>query len=185
MNFCSHCGAPVEHKIPPGDLLPRYVCSRCQAVHYQNPLVVMGCIPQWNDKILLCKRAIEPRRGHWTLPAGFLENGETLAEAAARETREEAVTEVQILDLFSIVNVPHIRQVHMFYLARLMRPEFSPSDESLEVGLYAEKEIPWDDIAFPTVFRTLMAYFEDRRAGQYRLHILDIPRPAPKPVRDC
>lgn len=184
MNFCSHCGAPVEKKIPPGDLLPRHVCTRCQAVHYQNPLVVMGCIPQWQDKVLLCKRAIEPRLGYWTLPAGFLENGETLAEGAARETREEALAEVQILDLFSVINVPHIRQVHMFYLARLARPEFGPSDESLEVGLYTENEIPWDDIAFPTVFRTLKAYFDDRRAGQYRLHILDIPRPAPKPVRD-
>ena len=180
MNFCSHCGAPVEKKIPPGDLLPRDVCTSCQRIHYQNPLVVMGCIPQWQEKLLLCRRAIEPRKGYWTLPAGFLEIGETLAQAAARETMEEANAEVQILDLFSVINVPHIRQVHMFYLARLVRPEFSASHESLEVGLYDESEIPWDSLAFPTVVRTLRAYFEDRRAGQYRLHILDIAPPPTK-----
>lgn len=180
MNFCNHCGAPVELIIPPGDLLPRHVCTECRKVHYLNPLVVMGCIPQWQDKILLCKRAIEPRKGFWTLPAGFLENGETIAAAAARETLEEANAEVQILDLFSVVNVPHIRQVHMFYLAQLARPEFSVSDESLEVGLYAEADIPWNDLAFPTVFKTLEAFFADRRAGQFRLHVMDITRPITK-----
>jgi ADP-ribose pyrophosphatase YjhB (NUDIX family) len=184
MKFCSQCGASVEKKIPPGDLLARYVCTRCQVVHYQNPLVVTGCLPQWQDKVLLCKRAIEPRLGYWTLPAGFLENGETIAEGAARETREEALAEVEILELFSVINVPHIRQVHMFYLARLDRPEFGPSHESLEVGLYGEQEIPWDEIAFPTVYRTLKAYFEDRRAGRYRLHVMDIPRPPPRPAQD-
>lgn len=182
MQFCSHCGAAVEFRIPDGDSLPRHICPACKTIHYQNPRVIMGCIPQWEDRILLCKRAIQPRHGYWTLPAGFLENGETIAQAAIRETLEEANADVELLELYTVINVPHIHQLHMFYLARLKAPVFSPGVESLETALYTEDEIPWDDLAFPTVHRTLKAYFADRRQGRYTQHVLDITRPLKPPT---
>ncbi len=182
MKFCNRCGHEVELKVPPGDHLPRYVCPACGAIHYQNPRLVIGCIPQWEGKILLCRRAIEPRSGFWTLPAGFMENGETTRQAAARETLEEANAEVEIGEMLSLISVPYIYQVHAFYLARLIRPEFAVSQESSDVRLFTEEDVPWDEIAFPTVGHTLRWYFADRRAGGFTLHTHDILArpPAPK-----
>ena len=147
MNFCSHCGAPVSLKIPPGDNLPRHVCDQCGTIHYQNPKVVVGAIATWEDKILMCRRAIEPRYGKWTLPAGFMENGESTAEAARRETLEEVCAEVEISQPFSLVSVPHINQVHLFYRARLIDKRFSAGLETLETALFAEEDIPWQQLA--------------------------------------
>jgi ADP-ribose pyrophosphatase YjhB (NUDIX family) len=181
MKFCSHCSAPVEFRIPDGDSLPRHVCPSCGTIHYQNPRIVVGCIPQWQDQVLLCRRAIDPRHGYWTLPAGFLENGETLAEGAMRETREEASATVEGLEIYTVINVPHIHQLHVFHLARLPRLEFGVGVESLETALFTEEQIPWDDLAFPTVYKTLRAYFEDRKRGDFRQRVMDIRWPPGKP----
>lgn len=147
-----------------------------------NPRNVVGTVPVWNDQILLCKRAIEPRYGFWTLPAGFMEIGETTAQAANRETQEEAGANVEIGELYSVLNVPHVHQVHLFYLAKLNDLDFAPGEESLEVALFHEADIPWDDLAFPTVIHTLRCFFADRAAGRladgsFRLHTLDIYKP--------
>jgi ADP-ribose pyrophosphatase YjhB (NUDIX family) len=174
MNFCSECGAPVILDVPSGDNLPRHVCTACQTVHYQNPKMVVGCIPVWNDQILLCRRAIEPRYGLWTLPAGFMENGETAVQGAVRETREEAGTDVEIGSLFSLCSLPHIDQVYLMFHGRLRRPEHAPGTESLETALFREADIPWNDLAFPVVRETLRDFFADRRNGTYRLHLKDI-----------
>ena len=171
MKFCSACGAPVEHRIPTGDSLPRYVCTNCGTVHYENPKMVVGCIPEWENRILLCRRAIEPRIGLWTVPAGFMENGETTAEGAARETLEEANARVEVLGLYALFNIPHISQVYMLFRARLLDPDFSAGAETLETKLFDEAEIPWNEIAFVTVRRTLRHYIDDRRAGEFRFHI--------------
>ena len=177
MNYCSHCGAPVNLKIPAGDSLPRFVCDGCGAIHYQNPKMVVGAIPEWGDRILLCRRAIEPRAGLWTLPAGFMENAETTAQAAARETLEEACARIEVGDMFSLINVPHINQVHILYRARLLDPEFAPGTESLEVRLFDEADIPWDAIAFRTIGLTLRHFFEDRKTGRYGFHVRDLVFP--------
>ena len=174
MKFCSQCGAEVEHKVPDGDTLPRYVCDTCDTIHYQNPKVVTGCIPEWEDKILLCRRAIEPRTGLWTLPAGFMENSETSSEGAARETLEEACARVDIGDLYALFNIPHISQVYLIFRAQLLDLNYSPGIESLEVELFAEHEIPWDEIAFGVVKETLQRYFKDRAHGAYSLQMGDI-----------
>ena len=174
MNYCSHCGAPVSLKVPAGDTLPRHVCERCGAIHYANPKMVVGAIPEWEDKILLCRRAIEPRAGLWTLPAGFMENAETTAEAAARETLEEACARVEIGPIFSFINVPHINQVHILYRARLLDLDFAPGHESLEVELFEEAAIPWQEIAFRTIGMTLQHYFEDRKVGSFGFHARDL-----------
>jgi ADP-ribose pyrophosphatase YjhB (NUDIX family) len=176
MKFCSACGHPVSLRIPPGDNRERFVCENCGTIHYQNPRNVVGTVPVWEDKVLLCRRAIEPRYGYWTLPAGFMEIGETTAEAAARETLEEAGARVEVQHLFSLLNVPHVHQVHLFYLARLLDIDVEAGEESLEVRLFDENEIPWDDIAFPTVGQTLRFFFADRSAGSYGLHTGDIFR---------
>jgi ADP-ribose pyrophosphatase YjhB (NUDIX family) len=162
MNYCSHCGSPVTQSIPAGDNRVRFVCSRCHLVHYQNPRIVAGCLPVWGEKILLCRRAIEPRRGYWTLPAGFMENGETLEQAAARETEEEACARVRGLSLYTLFDLPHISQVYMFFRAELVNLDFAAGDESLEVRLFDERDIPWSELAFPTVGRTLECFFADR-----------------------
>lgn len=175
--FCSACGHQVEFRIPEGDTRERHVCPSCGTIHYQNPRNVVGTVPIWQDRVLLCKRAIEPRLGFWTLPAGFMEIGETTGEGAARETLEEAGAAVEIGALFSMLNVPHVHQVHIFYLADMRSPEFAAGEESLEVRLFTEPEIPWDDIAFPTVAETLRFYFADRAAGRFRMHTHDITRP--------
>jgi len=177
MNYCSHCGAPVSLKIPAGDTLQRHVCERCGAVHYQNPKMVIGAIPEWQDRILLCRRAIEPRSGLWTLPAGFMENAETTAEAAARETLEEACARIEVGDMFSLINVPHINQVHVLYRAKLLDLDFAPGIESLEVRLFEEAEIPWKEIAFRTISLTLRFYFADRAAGAFGFHAEDLRYP--------
>lgn len=174
MNYCSHCSAPVSLKVPAGDTLPRHVCERCGTIHYANPKMVVGAIPEWEDSILLCRRAIEPRSGLWTLPAGFMENAETTAQAAARETLEEACARIEVGEMFTFINVPHINQVHILYRARLLDLEFAPGQESLEVRLFGEAAIPWEDIAFRTIGMTLRHYYEDRKAGRFGFHAGDL-----------
>ena len=177
MKFCSTCGATVTRKIPEGDALPRYVCDACATIHYQNPRMIVGCLPVWEDQILLCKRAIEPRHGLWTLPAGFMENGETLAAGAARETLEEANARVEIGTLYAVYNVPHVNQVYLLFLAKLLDLNFSSGAESLETRLFREDEIPWDQIAFATVRNTLTHFFADRSSQHYGFHLGTIDRP--------
>jgi ADP-ribose pyrophosphatase YjhB (NUDIX family) len=176
LNFCSSCGARVASKIPPGDHLPRFVCTQCDTVHYKNPLLVLGCVPEWETKILLCRRAIEPRRGYWTVPAGFMENNETMQQAAARESYEEAFARVEIGSLLAIVSVTHAHQVHVMFRARLLQPEFAPGPESLEVMLCAQADVPWDDLAFPSGEFALRRYFEDRSAGREGHHFTELVR---------
>lgn len=167
LKFCTQCGNGVEYRIPAGDNLPRYVCGRCGHVHYQNPKVVAGCIPVWEDRVLLCRRAIEPRYGLWTIPAGFMENRETVEQAAARETDEEARARVEIDGLYGVYNIPHISQVYIIFRGRLVDGEFSPGPESLDAALFSEARIPWDELAFPVVVKALRRYFEDRRRGVF------------------
>jgi ADP-ribose pyrophosphatase YjhB (NUDIX family) len=174
MNFCSQCGAHVSLRIPPGDNLPRHVCDACGTIHYQNPKMVVGCIPEWKDKILLCRRAIEPRYGLWTLPAGFMENGETTAQGALRETLEEAGARVEMGPLYTLLNLPHINQVYLMFRGRLLDLDFAPGEESLEVELFEEQDIPWDKLAFRSIHRTLELYFQDRRSGGHGFHFGDI-----------
>ena len=174
IRYCSACGAGVSYRVPAEDNGERAVCTGCGLVHYENPLVVVGTVPVWGDQVLLCKRAIEPRRGLWTLPAGFLELGESTAEGAVRETIEESGAQIELGALFTLLNVVRVGQVHLFYLATMRSPELDPGPESLEARLFVEDEIPWDQIAFRTVRETLKHYFEDRRQGQYGLHCADI-----------
>ncbi len=175
MNYCSHCGSTrLALKVPPGDNLPRLVCEDCHSIYYQNPKIIAGCIPEWEDKILLCKRAIEPRYGLWTLPAGFMENQETLEQAAIRETWEEAQAKIAQLSLYTVFSLPHISQVYMMFRARLCELTFAPGSESLEVQLFTQDEIPWENLAFYTVHRTLTHYFQDRAQGEFALHVGDI-----------
>jgi len=171
MKFCSNCGAPVALKIPPGDTLPRHVCDACHTIHYQNPRMVVGCIPEWEDRILLCRRAIEPRHGLWTVPAGYMENGETTFQGALRETLEEANARVEIDSIYALYNIPHINQVYILFRARLLDLDFRPGAETLEVKLMKEAEIPWEQIAFASVRNTLTRYYEDRKKGEYRFHM--------------
>jgi len=176
MNYCSQCGSSrIAHKIPEGDNLPRHVCADCQTIFYQNPKIVAGCIPEWEDKILLCKRAIEPCSGLWTIPAGFMENHETTEQAATRETWEEAQAKVSHLKLYAVHSLPHISQVYLMFRADLDDLTFAPGTESSEVQLFAQDEIPWDFIAFPVIHRTLTQYFQDRLSGQFPVHLDSIP----------
>ncbi len=174
MKFCSHCGSAVVFRLPEGDHLPRHVCPACGAIHYQNPKMVVGCIPEWEDKILLCRRAIEPKYGLWTLPAGFMENGETTLEGAVRETWEEAGARIEIGALYTLFNLPHINQVYLMFRARLLDLDYQSGIESLETRLFSETEIPWDEIAFRTVHSTLELYFQDRKKGGFDFHFGDI-----------
>ena len=175
IKHCKNCGTAVVYRIPDdGDTKPRAVCPACVTVHYENPLNVVGTVPHWGDKVLLCKRNIEPRFGKWTLPAGFMELHETLAQGAARETVEEAGAQFEMEELFSILNVAPVGQVHFFYKARLTSDQFDPGHETIEARLFAEAEIPWDEIAFKTVKETLRRYFSDRLAGAYSIHSIDI-----------
>jgi ADP-ribose pyrophosphatase YjhB (NUDIX family) len=153
------------------------MCSICGTIHYENPKMVVGAIPEWEDKILLCRRAIEPRHGFWTLPAGFMEKNETTTQAAARETAEEAHARVEIVALYALYNIPHISQVHMFYRSQLLDLDFMPGSESLEVALFSEADIPWEELAFSSVSNTLRHFFEDRRRGVFELHVGDITLP--------
>lgn len=177
MKFCSNCGAKVAFKIPAGDSLPRYVCDACNTIHYQNPRMIVGCVPVWEDRVLLCKRAIEPRYGLWTLPAGFMENGETLDVGAARETLEEACARVEIGMLYAVYSIPHVNQVYLLFLAKLADLDFKAGSETLETRLFREDEIPWDQIAFATVRNTLTHYFADRVRQHYATHVGIIERP--------
>lgn len=170
MKFCSHCGREVSLITPPGDHLPRFVCTACGSIHYQNPKLVTGCVAEWQGRILICKRAIEPRLGFWTLPAGFMENGETTAAAAARETAEEALAEAVDLHPFALVNVPHVDQVHLMFRAVLKDGRHAPGPESLETRLVDEQDIPWEEIAFPSIRFTLERYLADRRQGHFGFH---------------
>ncbi|WP_066706708.1 NUDIX hydrolase [Curvibacter delicatus] len=175
IKHCRNCGVAVVYRIPDdGDTKERAICPACATIHYENPLNVVGTVPYWGDKILLCKRNIEPRFGKWTLPAGFLELGETTAQGAARETHEEAGAQIELEGLFTIINVARVGQVHMFYRARLLSDQFDPGFETIEAQLYAEDEIPWDEIAFRTVKETLEHFFADRRRGQFQIHDVDI-----------
>ena len=183
MNFCSNCGARLTKRVPAGDSLPRFVCDSCGTIHYENPKIVVGCIPEWQDRILLCRRAIEPRAGLWTVPAGFMENGETTAQGAERETLEEARAQVDIVGLYAVYNIPHINQVYMLFRARLRDLTFSPGAETLDVRLFVEDDIPWSEIAFATVRHTLTHYFADRSSGEFRFHMGTIePMSPPLPV---
>ncbi|MCL2589616.1 MAG: NUDIX hydrolase [Betaproteobacteria bacterium] len=172
MNYCSECGAPVALAIPPGDTRSRHVCASCGMIHYRNPKLVVGTIPKWENGVLLCRRAIEPRYGKWTLPAGFMETQESTADAAMRETLEEACARIEIGEMFSLIDVPIISQVHIFYRARLLDTGFHPGEESLETEIFHENRIPWNDIAFRTVSLTLRHYFADQRNGSWQFHTM-------------
>lgn len=174
MRYCNQCGAEVVGKIPAGDNRLRYVCVSCEEIHYQNPKIVAGCIPGYEDKVLLCKRAISPRYGYWTLPAGFMELKETSLEAALRETLEEANARVTASELYTVFNLPHVSQVYMMYRSQLLDLDFFAGEESLEVKLFAENEIPWDDLAFTTIKYTLKFFFQDQRDKNFHLHTGDI-----------
>lgn len=176
MKFCSQCAYPVYLRVPDGDNLPRHVCAQCGTIHYQNPKIVTGCIPEWEDRILLCKRAIEPRSGTWTLPAGFMENNESVQEGAIRETMEEANARVEITQLYSLFNIPYISQVYLMFRARLQDLEFKPGVESLEVRLFRPEEIPWHNLSFSVIRENLLCYLDDRSSGTFRFHTGDITR---------
>ncbi len=174
IKHCKACGGEAPYSIPPDDNRERAICKVCGTIHYENPLNVVGTVPVWNDKVLLCRRNIEPRYGLWTLPAGFMELGETTAEGAVRETEEEAGARIDLLGLFTLLNVVRVGQVHLFYRASLRDTDFAPGPESIEARLFREDEVPWEELAFRTVRETLQHYFEDRRRGQFELHCGDI-----------
>jgi ADP-ribose pyrophosphatase YjhB (NUDIX family) len=170
MKFCSECGKPVQLGVPAGESRPRYVCSACGIIHYQNPKMIVGCIPAYGDQVLLCRRSIEPAQGKWTLPSGFMENGETVEEGALREVQEEACARVTIRRLHSVYSIAHIDQVYLLFLGELDAPTFDAGEESSEVRLFREDEIRWDEIAFHAVRFALRGYFDDRRTGKVAVH---------------
>ncbi len=175
IKHCKNCGAQVAYRLPDdGDTRHRAVCPACNTVHYENPLNVVGTIPMMGDRVLLCKRNIEPRKGFWTLPAGFMELNETTAEGAQRETDEEAGAHIEMQALFSVINVQRVGQVHFFYRARLLSDVFDPGHETMEARLFTEQDIPWEEIAFRTVRDTLQRYFADTKTGQFGFHHFDI-----------
>lgn len=183
IQHCKKCGSPVVYRIPDdADNKPRAVCTVCHTIHYENPLNVVGTVPVWGDSgqyVLLCQRNIAPRLGKWTLPAGFMELQETTAQGAARETVEEAGAEFEMGELFTLINVPHVGQVHLYYRARLLSDRFNPGVETMQARLFTEAEIPWQDLAFRTVKTTLEHYFADRRRGQFSFHAIDLQPLAP------
>ena len=174
INHCRACGTAVSYRIPADDNRERATCPSCELVHYENPLNVVGTLPVWGDQVLLCRRNIEPRHGYWTLPAGYMELGETTAEGAIRETTEEAGARVELQGLYTVLNVVRVGQVHMYYRARLLDTDFAPGPESIEVRLFGEREVPWNDLAFRTVQKTLEYFFADRREGQFATYTADI-----------
>ena len=177
MKFCSDCGAKVDFRVPDGDNRPRFLCDHCGSIHYQNPRIVAGCITEWESQLLLCRRAIEPRYGLWTIPAGFMENGETVEQAACRETAEEACADVALTALYAVCNIPRVDQVYMIFRASLIDGRFRPGEESLETELFSEEEIPWTELAFPVVERTLRHFFDDRSRGRFETYLDTIPGP--------
>jgi ADP-ribose pyrophosphatase YjhB (NUDIX family) len=174
IKHCRACGGAVAYTVPPDDNRERATCTLCGHVHYENPLNVVGTVPVWGDEVLLCRRNIEPRHGLWTLPAGFLELGESTAEGAVRETVEEAGARIELQDLFTVLNVVRVGQLHLYYRARLMDTDFAPGPETIEAQLFHEETVPWDELAFRTVRETLKRYFDDRRRGQFGVHCADI-----------
>lgn len=179
MNYCSHCGSgQMNYEVPPGDNRSRYICGNCDRIHYSNPKIVAGCLPVWEDKVLLAKRSIEPRLGYWNVPSGYMENGETVEEGALREVREEAKAKLKLTGIHTIYSIPHINQVYMHFLGSLEGPEaFGVGEESLEVRLFSEEEVPWEEIAFTSSVFSLKKYFADRKRGIHQLHLgrLDYP----------
>ncbi len=178
MKFCSLCGKPVVVKVPDDDNRPRHVCEHCETVHYENPKIVTGCLPVWDDQVLLCRRSIDPRSGYWTLPAGFQEMDETSIEGAIRETWEEATARVEVEALYSVFNLPHVNQVYMMFRSRLLDLDFRPGQESEEVCLFREEDIPWNELAFSTIRQTLKFFFEDRARNRFPLRTGNIIRQA-------
>ena len=174
IRHCRSCGNKVVYQVPADDNRERAVCTVCHTIHYENPLNVVGTLPVWNEQVLLCRRNIEPRLGFWTLPAGFMELGETTAEGALRETIEEAGARIEMQGLYTLLNVTRVSQVHLYYRARLLDLEFDPGPETIEARLFHEHEIPWDQLAFRTVRATLELYFADRKRGQFGCHVADI-----------
>ena len=174
IQHCRVCGASTQYRIPPDDNRERAVCGSCGEIHYENPINVVGTVPVWGDQVLLCRRNIEPRYGLWTLPAGFMELGETLRDGALRETIEEAGAQVEMQELYTLLNVVRVGQVHFFYRAQLLDTRFDPGPETIEARLFREDEIPWEQIAFRTVKETLRRWFDDRRQGQFGFHTVDI-----------
>lgn len=174
MKFCSACGGPVTRRIPPGDNRERFVCDHCGAIHYVNPKIVAGCLVEHDGRVLLCRRGIEPRKGLWTLPAGFLELGETTLAGALRETWEEACAKVDAATLYTVFNLPHISQVYLFYRGRLIGDAFAAGEETTEVALFDESDIPWDELAFPVVTNTLKHFLADRTVGAFPVRVEDI-----------
>lgn len=170
IHYCINCGSGVSLTVPPGDSLPRHVCTACGHIHYENPRLVVGCVVEYEQRILLCRRAIEPRLGFWTLPAGFMENGESTAQAACRETLEEAGAQIVLDAPFAMISIAHINQVHLFYRGRLATPDYSAGEESLEVKLFTPEDIPWSDLSFRSVTFCLEHYLSDRKIGRYSFH---------------
>jgi len=175
IRHCKACGGETVYRVPADDNRERAVCSRCATIHYENPLNVVGTLPVWEDRVLLCRRNIEPRYGMWTLPAGFMELGESTSEGAVRETVEEAGARVELQGLYTFLNVVRINQVHLYYRARLLDTRFDPGPETIEARLFERAEVPWDELAFRSVRATLEFYFEDRDHGQFGIHCADIP----------
>lgn len=176
--FCSQCAHPLVQRIPPEDNRLRDVCDNCGAIHYQNPRNVVGVLPIWQDKVLLCRRAIEPRYDTWTLPAGFMELGETTTQGAMRETQEEAGAQIELGPLYTVIDVPHAEQVHFFYLAKVVSPDLYPGPESLEAAFFSVQDIPWERLSFRTVITTLRHYVADQKSGVFPIRHYDIPYPA-------
>ncbi len=174
IRHCRVCGAPTDYRAPPEDNRERAICSACGTIHYENPLNVVGTVPVFEGKVLLCLRNIEPRKGFWTLPAGFMELGETTAQGAGRETLEEAGADIELGPLFTVLNVPHVGQVHLYYLAQMRSAALDPGPETIEARLFDESEVPWGELAFKTVHATLEHFFADRRRGQFGVHCADI-----------
>lgn len=179
MNYCSCCGQPVTRRVPAGDNRERFVCDACDTVHYHNPRVITGCIAEWEGKVLMCRRGIRPRYGYWTLPAGFLELGETVQAGAIRETHEESRARVEVDALFTTFSLIHVGQIYMLFRGRLVEPRFEATEESLEVGLFSANEIPWEQLAFPVVRETLSLYFRDREKGTFGTYTGEILRESP------
>ena len=171
MNYCCQ----VSVKIPHGDVLPRFVCTVCQMIHYQNPKIVVGCLPEWQDQILLCRRAIDPRTGFWTFPAGFMETGESTDQAAARETLEEAKAHVDIISLYAVFSLPHISQVYVVFRGNMRRPDCGVGSESMEVQFFHPDKVPWESLAFPVISETLARYVHDRNRGRFEVHTGIVP----------
>ncbi len=174
IQHCRVCGSTVTYRVPADDNRDRAICDTCGEIHYENPINVVGTLPVWGDQVLLCRRNIEPRKGYWTLPAGFLELGESTSEGAMRETDEEAGARIELGELFTILNVVRAGQVHLFYLARMIDTTLAPGPETIEAQLFSESDIPWPEIAFRTVRTTLEHFFADRRAGRFQVHAGDI-----------